>query len=278
MQRKMKQPLVNPYPVWANLLADPLHILFLRLLTKAFGTFRQKAYMNVLPRGGYAYGVLRGAYFGRRFCQGFQTMAEFGVASGAGLDMLCRYAKHAWGWKDIVGFDTGCGMPSPGQWGWENHPEVWQAGDYSPDCDLKEKFDGRATVVIGDIQGCDYQPRHPITFAAIDMDYYTSSLAALEYLSEFAAPFCSVYCDDVGGADDFCTASDLRGQLLAIKTFNDKHGLACCVTRDRTLPGGRLVRHAAWHDHMYIMHRNVPLPKEQFAMAPNIPWHHSDRY
>ncbi len=251
----MKPPLINPYNPVANLLADPAHIILARLLVRLFGSFRAKSYFNVLPRGAYAYGLLRASELAGLLGINRFTAAEFGVASGRGLEYLCGYrdqVQRLTGMTiDLMGFDTGIGMPASTLW--EDHPEMWQQGDYAATIDLKKKFENRATIFLGDLaRTAAPNPPAPILFASIDVDSYSSSRAVLEYMLKHAGQFCSVYFDDI----EFSTASDYRGQLLAINEFNTRrpehHGF---FTPDRMLPAGRLIRYAVWYKHMYLFQR-----------------------
>ncbi len=248
----MKPPLINPYNPIANLLADPAHIIIARLLVRLFGSFRAKSYFNVLPRGAYAYGLLRAAELAQLAGIKRFTAAEFGVASGLGLGFLCDYREEVQRITgltiDVMGFDTGVGMPASNLW--EDHPEMWQQGDYSATVDLKKKFESRATIFLGDLaRDVAPPPPSPILFASVDVDSYSSSRAVLEYLLKQAGQFCSVYLDDI----EFSTASEFRGQLLAVQEFNARNREHhACVSADRMLPAGRLIRYAVWYKHMYL--------------------------
>jgi hypothetical protein len=251
----VRHPVKNPYHPLANLFADPAHIILARLLVKMFGSFVAKSYFNVLPRGGYAYGLLRAVELAEFLGINCFTAAEFGVASGRGLDCLCRYREKVQSSTgmtiDVMGFDTGSGMPAIDRW--EDHPEMWQQGDYPATVDLKKTFENRATIFLGDLARDPVPPpKYPILFASVDVDSYSSSRAVLNYVQQQAGQFCSVYFDDI----EFSTASEYRGQLLAIKEFNEGHpDHRCFVMPDRMLPSGRLIRYAVWYKHMYIFQR-----------------------
>lgn len=248
-----KSDIYNPakYSSVESLASTPLHILVARLMVMVFGNIAQQSYWNVLPRGAYAYGLLRACRLAkvcgvRRF-----SACEFGVAEGCGLDLLCRYAikvsKAAGIGIDVHGFDSGIGLPPTIDR--RDHLEIYRPGDFKPTEDLRRKFNGRCEVHLGLIE--DTLPKvvlgAPVGFASIDLDYYTSSAVALEFVRTNAMPYASLYFDDVC----HITASRARGELLAIDRFNHPFG-GDFIDRDRLLPGSRIVS-AAWFQNMYLL-------------------------
>src|SRR4030095_1682615 len=93
-----------------------------------------------------------------------------------------------------------------------------------------------ATLILGDvketIQGFfgSYSPP-PIGFIAFDMDYYSSTVSALQMLRtadvDRFLPRTLCYLDDIVGPDEACH-SEYSGELLAISEFNS-------VTKDRKI-------------------------------------------
>ena len=78
----------------ANRLSEPLHLNALAAVVGLFGSYRSKVKFDLVRRRQYAYSVLRAADLARR--QGLRsvTIAEFGVAAGAGLLNLCKLAER----------------------------------------------------------------------------------------------------------------------------------------------------------------------------------------
>ena len=101
----------------ANRLSEPLHLNALAALVGLFGNYRSKVNFDLVRRRHYAYSVLRAADIAKKQKLRSVTIAEFGVATGAGLLNLCRLAElttKATGVEvRVVGFDTGQGLPPP---------------------------------------------------------------------------------------------------------------------------------------------------------------------
>jgi hypothetical protein len=117
----------------------------------------------------------------------------------------------------------------------------------------------RANVIIGDVAETvahfvATDAFAPIGFVAFDLDYYSSTIAAMQLLdAPGATRLPRVYCyfDDVIG-DDRELHHRYAGELLAIDEFNDAHptmkiapihGLA----HKRRFP-------ASWNDQTYVCH------------------------
>src|SRR5258708_19755128 len=87
-----------------------------------------------------------------------------------------------------------------------------------------------AEIVVGDVSVTvpEFMARpglHRIGFVAFDLDYYSSTAAALELLSagdHSLLPRVFCHFDDVVG-DDLQFHSDSTGHLLAIPAFNATH-------------------------------------------------------
>jgi hypothetical protein len=116
-----------------------------------------------------------------------------------------------------------------------------------------------AEIVVGDV--AETVPRFltrrelpPVGFVAFDLDYYSSTAAALALLSA-DAPWLlpRVFChfDDVVG-DDWELHSEYTGELLAISEFNAGHS-------DRKLApihglAYKRAISAEWHAKQYVLH------------------------
>jgi hypothetical protein len=175
---------------------------------------------------------------------------------------------------DIVGFDTGEGLPQ--LHGYKDHPELWVQGDFAMANrdELIASLRGKARIEFGDIAdtigpfttalGTDA----PLGFISIDVDIYTGTVAALRCLErepECYLPVVGVYLDDCTGyfANEWC------GELAAVQEFNAAHELRkigidrSFVTRPKPAP---------WHSQMYSLHvldhamRQKPMARESMSL------------
>lgn len=226
------------------------------------GDFRTREQYGLIDRANYTYGMLRAADCAAYFGTGSVTAIEFGVASGAGLLNLVDLAEmieRETGVKfRIVGFDTGAGLPTVE--GFKDHPEIWSAGDFVMEdrAGLLKKLDGRAEVIWGDIAETvepfieGVSANAPIGFISVDVDIYSGAKSALKCLngsSDKYTPAVSMYFDDVS----FFFANRWAGELAAIEEFNDENHRRK-IDSDRSLPGHRPSKPAAWYQSMYVCH------------------------
>lgn len=242
-------------------LTEPLHLNVLSLFVAVFGTTRAKVAFDVLVRQQHAYGLLAAADAARERGLERATAVELGVGSGTGLLNICDLARRierATGVGfDIVGFDTGAGLPPPADH--RDHPELYKEGWYPVDrAALERALPDNARVIYGDLRDTidDFvrtlTPASPLGFAALDVDYYSSSQHALRlFLGEATSylPTVFVYVDDVHEA----THTRFAGELLAIDEFNDEHELRK-LDVDRGLMYHRVFKHAEWLQHMFKLH------------------------
>ena len=207
----------------------------------------------------YAYGVGQAAALARALGEPAITVLELGVAGGAGLLELehlaaseTRVNVHA------VGFDRGTGMPAPVDY--RDLPYVWRAGHYAMDETALRRRLTSAELRAGDVAGT--LPRFlaegppPVGFIVFDLDYYSSTAAALAALATAPVgrflPRVLCYFDDTVGPNEELH-SEFTGELLAITEFNDAslrrkvapvHGLG-------TKPG---INGAQWAQGMHALH------------------------
>lgn len=242
-------------------LPEPLHLNIASLFVAVFGSTRSKAAFDVLVRQQHAFGLLDAADEARQ--RGLQrvTVVELGVGSGTGLLNICDLAERvtrATGVAfDVVGFDTGAGLPPPADH--RDHPELYKEGWYPLERDALERaLPANARVVYGDLRDTiddfvrSLSPAAPLGFATLDVDYYSSSQHALRlFLGEPACylPSLYVYVDDVHER----THSRFAGELLAIDEFNAEHELRK-LERDHGLSYQRVLKHAEWLQHMFKLH------------------------
>jgi len=166
--------------ILSKIIHNYLPIWLTKLIVSIFGGFRTKENYGLIQRPWYAYGILSAADQAAR--QGIEriTVIEFGVAAGSGLRNMLRLSREATavtGVKiDVVGFDTGSGMPLTSDY--RDHPEKYSMGDY-PMLDeekLRKDIGSDAKLIIGNIDETvdDFRDSldgsSPIGFIAIDVD------------------------------------------------------------------------------------------------------------
>ena len=263
-------------------LTEPLHLNAIALGVALAGSTRAKAAFDVLVRQQHAYGLLDAADEARARGLRRVTVVELGVGGGAGLLNICELAQRISRTTgigfDVVGFDTGVGLPPPADH--RDHPELYATGSFPHDrAALQQALPQNARVVYGDLREtidsfvASLRPESPLGFATLDVDYYSSSTHALRlFLGDARCylPTVSVYVDDVHER----THTRFAGELLAIDEFNDENELRK-LDVDRSLQYSRVFKHAEWLQHMYRLHvfdhperSDVAAPRE-VEVAPN---------
>ena len=127
-------------PFSARLLRSLIRPEFLvRQIIKRFhiGSLDFRLAMQALDRAEYAFGVKQAVYLATRLKLPSISVIEFGVAGGAGLIALERYALEigkAHGIQvEVYGFDLGTGLPAPLDY--RDLGYVWKRGAYKMDAD-----------------------------------------------------------------------------------------------------------------------------------------------
>lgn len=263
-------------------LTEPLHLNLISLFVAAFGSFRAKIAWDCVNRLQYAYGLLEAADQARRMGIKSITAMEFGVAAGEGLLNLCKLAPgvtRATGVEiNLVGFDNGVGMPPALDY--RDHPEEFQFQDFPMDHErLKRLLPPNCELVLGNVTQTvpEYRQKKlssasPLGFAAIDVDYYSSTKEVLKmFLDADASKYIFLpvlYFDDIVLAN----YSDWTGELLAVNEFNAENQLRK-IQSYRFLRSRRLFKNARWIDQIYLLHLfDHPWLKQHRAtrMAPNV--------
>jgi hypothetical protein len=253
--------------IWRRLLVErltePLHLNLASLFVAGFGSLRARVAFDLVIRHHHAFGLLKAADIARTQGLGATTVLEFGVSRGAGLLNLCevgRRVTRATGIRfDIVGFDTGQGMPPPLDY--RDHPEYYSAGDFPMErAALAARLPPNCRVIYGDIGETVRQfrdaltPAAPIGFVSVDVDYYSSASAALGVFEDpdprKYLPWVVVYLDDVAfdGHNQWC------GELLAVEEFNGQQHHRRKIGTYNFLRNKRVFKNAAWIDHMYALY------------------------
>ncbi len=242
----------------------PLRFLALRFLDRRlnFLDYRWKLNLGSLDYPHYGYCLLSAAMLARRLGHARISAIEFGVGGGNGLVALERHAAQVRRLTGVevagFGFDSGTGMPPPGDY--RDLPHMWQGGYYAMDrASLAARLTA-AELVIGPVAEtvpgfCAARRPPPIGFVAFDLDYYSSTLAALrlfEAADEFLLPRVACYFDDIVG--DLASAhSEFTGGRLAIEQFNRGHAARkVAAVRGLRFYGPRIPR--LWHEQIYLAH------------------------
>jgi len=196
------------------------------------GSLEERARIGALVRPGYGYCTYFAADLAKRLGRKRITVVELGVAGGRGLLQLEQHAievEKALSIKiDVVGFDTGEGLPRPVDY--RDLPYIWQPGFFKIEADVLRKRLSRAELVFGDIAQTlptflSAQDDCSVGAIMVDVDYYSSTMAtftAIERNVEKLLPRSFFYFDDVVG-DHQHLYSEFTGELGAINDFNKTH-------------------------------------------------------
>jgi hypothetical protein len=224
------------------------------------GSVERRVRFGAFPRPHYAYGIYYAADLAKRLGIPSISVIELGVAYGAGLlamESISGVVANDLGVAiHVAGFDTGQGMPAPTDY--RDLPHVWGEGFYAMQEEkLRARLSLTTELVIGGVADVVHRwnAPAPIGFVAFDLDYYSSTKAALSLFeaSEHRPHLPRVYCyfDDIIEPARACYNEHV-GELLAIREFNDAHAsLKVCPIH--------LLRHtlpyrAPWCDAMYVLH------------------------
>ena len=237
--------------------------LFLKkIICNILGNFRHKELLALHKRPWYAYGLLKAAELAKE--KGYKkfTAIEFGVASGRGLKVLSDYKSQIEKIIDIkidlVGFDTGQGMPKTNDY--RDFPDKYTEGDF-PMIDKEKIKSLNSELILGDLKK-QFQnlkklsDKSPIGFFAMDVDIYSSTKYALNLFREnanFYLPYVFCYFDESGGRHHF---TKYAGELLAIDEFNNfSSNKYRKIDKDRGVWNEhKLIPNQIWYDRCFILH------------------------
>ncbi len=267
--------------VFRERITEPLHLNVLSVFVALVGTFRAKVDFDLVVRQQYAFPILYAADQASKHGIKKLVIAEFGVASGAGLVNICMIASKvtkATGIEfKVFGFDTGSGMPPAIDY--RDHPEIWQEGDFPIDIPkLRAALPSFAQLLIGDLETTIPQfleqlsPDAPLAFVSIDVDYYSSTVKVLDAFKSSAEkylPMTMVYLDDI----TMDTANPWCGESLAISEFNESMRLRK-IAPFAFLRAQRIFKNARWIDMIYGLHvldheRRTPRITRDPYVTPN---------
>lgn len=248
--------------IFIERLAEPLHLNLISFFVLLFGNIENKIKYDLIVRQHHAYCLLEAAKAAKKMGLKKIVVIEFGVASGGGLlniikitDKIEKYLGIKF---QIFGMDTGKGMPKPINY--KDHPEYYSEGDFQMNLEaLKDKLPKNVELIIGDVKDTKQilinkiSPESPIGFISFDLDYYSSTLDALEVLKlsnpgNFL-PLTHLYFDDIYSPNH----SVFSGVLLAIKEFNQKNQMRK-IANNRFLVNTRIFTRARWIKQVYYLH------------------------
>tara|TARA_Y100000813_G_C24146928_1_gene345196 strand:+ start:117 stop:929 length:813 start_codon:yes stop_codon:yes gene_type:complete len=236
--------------------------LFLKkIICNTIGNFRHRELLALHERPWYAYGLLKSAEFAKKKGYSRLTAIEFGVASGRGIRVLSLFKKEIEKIIDIkidiVGFDTGKGMPKTNDY--RDLPDKYIESDF-PMINKKKIESYGCKLVLGDLKKTipaykkHLSKSSPIGFFAMDVDIYSSTKYALKLFNEnydYYLPYVFCYFDESGGRHHF---TKFTGELLAIKEFNDSNKLRK-IDKDRGVWNEhKLIPNQIWYDRCFILH------------------------
>src|SRR5262249_32077140 len=146
---------------------------------------------------------------------------------------------------------TGASLPHAGR---------SQAGYYAMDQDRLKARLRSARLVLGPVEEtvpafCQQSNPPPIGVIAFDLDYYSSTVAALRILEaehRYLMPRVACFFDDMCGDID-SAYNEFTGELLAIKEFNAAHEhVKLAPVQGLRFFGSRLPQ--LWHEQVFVAH------------------------
>jgi hypothetical protein len=258
LRRLLQRTLLSQDPI-------PARYLLIRALDRRFGivkTYQRKLDYGTIERAHYGHCMLQSAMLARKLGHSRMSCIEFGVAGGAGLLAMERHAEavHAETGVEIVvfGFDTGKGMPAPQDY--RDLPYLFQSGYFTMDIPKLQARLKSARLILGDVAQtlqhfAEQENPPPIGFIAFDLDYYSSTVTALNIFQakhRYLLPRVACYFDDMVGDIDWAY-NEFTGELLAIKEFNAKHeGIKIAPVSGLRFSGRRIPQ--TWHEQIFVAH------------------------
>lgn len=237
--------------------------------------------LDLFPRPNYAYGVYRAALQARALGIRELSALEFGVGRGEGLLALEAVAAeidmHTGVRIAAYGFDLGEGLPAPHDY--RDLAYLYAPGYYHMDVATLRRRLQRSELILGNV--AETVPAFlqrkppPIGFVAFDLDYYSSTVAALQVFEsrqERYLPRVLCYFDDI--ANEEALQTEYTGELLAVGEFNTQHPRVK-IDRITGFEYSRLIRDV-WNIKMYVCHffdhphYNTHIVKEAALYVPPI--------
>ncbi len=249
MTYKLLRLLTHPEPLRA--------VLFRRLISRwRLGEYALRLRFGAVDRPWYGWCVYHAALEAQALGYSAITAVELGVAGGSGLICLCDHAdevRRATGIEVVVyGMDTGQGLPQTGDW--RDLLYCWPPGSFKMDAaKLRTRIGSRAQLVIGDVResiaNFKVSKSAPLGAVMIDLDLYTSTVAALDiFKTSDRLPRVWCYFDDIAGFPEnaYC---EKTGERAAINEYNLAGGCLSPANCFKGLPV------ELWHSQVYVDHR-----------------------
>jgi hypothetical protein len=201
----------------------------------------------------YAYGMQKAAALASALDLPGFTAIEFGVAGGYGVIAMEKHAARLsadLGLSiDVVGFDLAEGLPAAA--GYKDLTYRFSEGSFGTDVQALRNRAPTAQLILGDVKDTvpGYRPSLPIGFISFDLDYYSSTLAALQVVEgddwDNFLPRINAYFDDL-------RTIEWVGERQAITEWNARH-------EDRKVGQVKGIRDSvfaspAWADKMFEVH------------------------
>ena len=154
---------------------------------------------------------------------------------------------------------------------YRDHTDWWIPQDYPMDiAGLKSRLMPRTSLILGpvaeSVQHFLEANESPVGFVSFDLDYYSSTKAALPLLSGSKRRMLlrtPLYFDDI----DFFFNHQFAGELLAIDEFNATN-TDVRIDRWRGIRKQRPFPEAAWLDKMYVAHDIAAIGRFRPDRAP----------
>jgi hypothetical protein len=239
--------------------------VLVRGLLKKFrvGSLEFRLAFDAFDRPWYAHGMYEAAQLSVMLRQPAMSVVEFGVAQGEGLvalEAIARDVRKRFNIQvEIFGFDSGEGLPTHRDY--RDLPCIWRGGFYKMDVEVVRSRLSSAHLILGDVR--ETVPAFlqagkfpPIGFVSFDLDYYSSTVAALRIFEgpdNYYLPRILLYLDDIMSGDQQYSCEDV-GELLAMREFNET---ATRNHRVRPIHGWRqsLLLRPEWATAMWAYHR-----------------------
>jgi hypothetical protein len=216
--------------------------------------------LDLFPRPNYAYAVYRAAMQARALGLLAISAIEFGVGQGEGLlamEAVASEIETATGVHIATfGFDLGEGLPAPQDY--RDLPYLYAPGYYRLDLATLRARLTRSELILGNVEhtvpGFLQRDLPPLGFVAFDLDFYSSTVAALKLFdsadSERYLPRVLCYFDDI--ANEQALQTEYTGELLALNEFNAQHP-TIKIDRVTGFEYSRVIRDV-WNIKMYVCH------------------------
>jgi hypothetical protein len=194
------------------------------------GTDYWRYLIGALERPHYAHLLVHSAQLAKRFGISEISVVEFGVGGGGGLKIFedySRWVEKRWGVRfKFFGFDSGKGMPIARSL--YDLPYMWTIGQFDMRNSTAIEKLKKSEVIIGPISETINQINSkseipPIGAIAFDVDYYSSTLDALQIFNldpDLFLPRIPLYFDDCIGTE-IEMHIDWIGERRAIMEYNE---------------------------------------------------------